>query len=285
MSKRLFIWIGLIILAGVIAAAGWSVYVTFNRPETESPPPPVRHKIPQIPETTSGNTIHRAKIPPAPVPAAAKEETPAPDAQTTPAPHPRKVDPAPTAQSTEQTPMTPQERPTPKPMEQAAVETPADRSDVQDTQAQPTPEPPPAQHETTTAPAAEPEPENQATNQDTPAPMSSKQPALSEQSGAPSPSGPEPAVEQAAKSTPPVNPQFTIQVGAYRNKGYAENAVALLSRKGYEAYIFEYTNSKSRTWYVVRFGHFPTRQAAQRAMNAYQDKEQKKAIIARAGIR
>jgi cell division protein FtsN len=115
--------------------------------------------------------------------------------------------------------------------------------------------------------------------------MAKKRPAPSEQSGAPSTSGPEPAVKQSIKPKPPADPKFTIQVGAYRNKGYAENALALLSRKGYDAYIFEDADAKSRAWYVVRFGHFPTRQAAQRTLSAYQDKEQKKAIIARAGLR
>jgi cell division septation protein DedD len=290
MSKRLFIWIGLIILIGVISAAGWSVYVTFNRPATETPPPPVRGKIPQMPQTTSGNTIHRVKIPPAPAQqqattATAKEETPAPDTQTTPAPQPRKVDPAPTDQSTEQTPMAPQEQPTPEPVEQAVAETPADQSDAPDSKAPPTPEPSPATGETPAAPAAEPAPENQTVQQDTPDPVSRKQPALSEQSGAPEASGPEPATKQAAKPKPPADSQFTIQVGAYRNKNFAEKAMALLSRKGYEAYIFEDTDTKSRTWHMVRFGHFATHQAAQRALGAYQEKEQKKAIITRTGVR
>lgn len=290
MSKRLFIWIGLVILVGVISAAGWSIYVTVNRPVTEAPPPPVRGKIPQIPPTTSGNTIHRTKIPPAPAQqqatvAAAKEETPVAEVQATPAPQAQKVDPAPTDPSTEQSPMTPQEQSAPEPVKQAVAETPAEQSDAQESIAPPAPEPPPAQSETTAAPAAEPEPENQAAKQDTPDPTSTKQPALPEQSGAPSTSEPEPAAKQAVKPKPPADSQFTIQVGAYRNKNYAEKAMALLSRKGYEAYIFENTDSKSRSWYMVRFGHFPTRQAAQWALSAYQDKEQKKAIITRSGIR
>jgi cell division septation protein DedD len=284
MSKRLFIWIGLIILVGVISAAGWSVYVTVNRPAIGTPPPPVRGKIHQIPQTMSGNTTHRAKIPPAPA-TAAKEETPVMEAQTTPALQARKVDPAPTDPSTEQTPMTPQERPTQEPEEQAVAETPADQSDAKDAQALPAPAPPPAQYETPAAPAAESEPENQAANQDTPDPMSSKQPTQSEQSGAPIASGPEPAAKQTLKPNPPADSQFTIQVGAYRNKGNAKYAMALLSRKGYEAYIFEDSDAKSRAWYVVRFGHFSTHQAAQRALSAYQDKEQKNAIIARSGVR
>lgn len=290
MSKRLFIWIGLIILVCVISAAGWSVYVTFNRPETEAPPPPVRGKIPQIPQTTSANTVHRAKIPPAPAQqqatmTAAKEETPAAEVLTTPAPQARTVDPAPTGQTTERTPIAPQEQPASEPMEQAAVETPADQSDAQDSKAPPAPEPATAKGETPAAPAVEPKPENQGAQQDSPVPAPTKQPALSEPSGAPSTSEPEPAAKQAAKPKPPADSQFTIQVGAYRTKKYAEDAMAQLSRKGYEAYIFEDSDAKSRTWYVVRFGHFPTRQAAQWALGAYQNKERKKAIIARAGVR
>jgi cell division septation protein DedD len=290
MSKRLFIWIGLIILVGVISAAGWSAFVTFNRPAAEAPPPPVRGKIHQIPQTTPGNTIHRAKIPPAPAQqqtpmVAAKEDTPAEDAQSTPVPQAAKADPAPTPQSTEQSPMTPQEQPTAEPEEQAVVETPADQSVTQDAQAPPAPEPPPAQSETPAAPAAEPEPEKRAVQQDQPDPMPTKQPALSKQSGASSTSKPEPAAKQAAKPKPTSDSQFTIQIGAYRNKGNAENAVARLSRKGYDAYIFEQNDAKSRAWYLVRFGHFPTRQAAQWALGAFQDKEQQKAMIARTGVR
>jgi cell division septation protein DedD len=291
MSKRLFIWIGLIILVGVISAAGWSVFVTVNRPVTEAPPPPVRGKIPQIPQTASVNTIHRSKIPPPPAAqpqatmTAAKEETPTADTQTAPAPQAQEVDPAPTPQSTEQTPMTPQELPAPEPVEQDAVETPADRSDAQDSKAPPAPEPPPAQPETTVEPAAESEPENQTAQQDTPDPMSKKEPAQSEQSSAPSASEPKPEAKQAAKPKPSADPQFTIQVGAYRNKNYAESAMERLSRKGYEAYIFKDTDAKSRAWHLVRIGHFPTRQAAQWALSAYQDKEQKKALITREGVR
>lgn len=289
MSKRLFIWIGLIILAGVISAAGWSVYVTFNRPVTEAPPPPVRGKIPRIPQTTSGNTMHRAKIPPEPAQqqitmSAVKEETPAADTQMTPTPQLRNADLAPPDPSTEQTPVTPQERPTQEPVEQAAVETAADQSDARASKAEPAPEPPPAQLETPAAPAGAPEPENQAAQQDTPDPMSAKQPALPEQSSAPSTSGPEPVAKQAAKPKP-LDAQFTIQVGAYRNKNNADHAMALLSRKGYEAYIFKNSDAKSSAWYMVRFGQFPTRQAAQWALSAYQGKEQKKALIARSGGR
>jgi cell division septation protein DedD len=215
--------------------------------------------------------------------------------------------------------MTPQEQPMPEPVEQAVVETSADQSDAQDSKAPPAFEPPPAQPETTAAPTAEPEPENQMAQQDSPDQMSMEQPALSEQGNAPntsepepenqiaqqdppdqmsmeqpalsgqgstpSTSGPEPAAKQAARPKQSADAQFTIQVGAYRNKNYAEDAMALLSRKGYEAYIFEDTDAKSRTWHMVRFGHYPTRQAARWALDAYQDKERKKAIIARAGVR
>lgn len=288
MSKRLFIWIGLIILVGVISAAGWSVYVTFNHSETEAPPPPVRGKIPQMPKTSSGTTIHRVPVPPTPVieqamMTAAEQATPAVGTQVTLALQSRIVDPALTDRSPEQPPTVPQEQPTIEPMEQAAVEMPADQSDAQDSEIPPTPEPLQAQSKTPTAPAAEPEPETLSAQQDTPDSMSAKQPAPPEQSSAPSTSGTNPAAGQAAKSKPPAHSRFTIQVGAYRNKSNAENTLSLLSRKRYEAYIFENSDAKSRTWYVVRFGHFPTRQAAQWALSAYQDKEQKKAIIVRSG--
>ena len=293
MSKRLFIWIGLIILVGVIAAAGWSAYITFKRPATEAPPPPVRGKIPQIRQSTSAKTIHRAKIPPPTSPqqatmTAAKEETAAADARTTPAFQGRKVDPAPTNQPTEPTPMAIQEQPTPEPVEQTAVESPADQGNAQDPEDSAPSEPPPAQSDIPAAPAVEPEPENLAVQSERPEPKAAIQPPPPVQAAAPStanPEPPEPAARQASNPKPPADSQFTIQVGAYRNKRYAEDAMALLSRKGYETYIFENTDKKSNTWHMVRFGHFPTRQAAQWALRAYQDKEQKQAIIARSGVR
>lgn len=290
MSKRLFIWIGLIILVGVISAAGWSAYVIFNRPATEVPPPPARGKIPQMSPVTSRTTIHQVPVPPTPVQeqatmAAVEEETPAADTQTTPAPQPQTVAPAPTEPSAEQTPTMPQEKPTPEPVEQATVEKPAEQSDAQDSKAEPAPEPTTAKVETPAAPAAEPKPANQAAQQDSPDPASIRQPAPSEQGSVPSTSGPKPAARQTAQPKPSADFQFTIQVGAYHNKNYAESAMAQLSRKGYEAYIFEDTDAKSRTLYLVRFGHFPTRQSAQWALGAYQEKEHKKAIVARAGVR
>lgn len=298
MSKRLFIWIGLIILIGVISAAGWSVYVTVNRPEAESPPPPVRGKIPQMPQTTSGDAIHRANVPPAPVPEqeqttlpVPEEKTPAADTEVTPAPQSQNTAPAPTDQSAEQAPMTPQEQPTPEPVEQAAVETPAGQDGAQDSEAESTPESPavpadtPAQDETPASPAAEPEPENQAAQPTTPEPVSPEQPAPAEQAVATTTTEPEPEAKQAPKPKVPLDSLFTIQVAAYRNKTYAENMLAALSSKGYEAYIFEDTDAKARAWYAVRIGHFPTRQAAQWALNDYQEKEQKKGIIARSGVR
>ncbi len=290
MSKRLFIWIGLIVLIGVISAAGWSLYVTFNRPVNEIPPPPVRGKIPQMSQQAPVNAIHRAKVPTPPVqePAAmpaSEEETPVADAQVTPAPPSRNADPAATDQSDEQTPMAPKEPPAPEPVRQDMAETPAVRSDAKDSMAMPSPEPPPMQSETTERSTSEPEPESLQAQQETPDPMSAKQPATSKQAAAPAMTGAEPEARQAAGAEAPADSQFTIQVGAYHNRTYAEDAMAQLSRKGYEAYILEDTDKKSRTWYMVRFGHFPTRQAAQWAMSAYQDKEQKKAIIARSGAR
>ena len=290
MSKRLFIWIGLIVLIGVISAAGWSVYVTFNRPVNEIPPPPVRGKIPQMPQQTPVNAIHRAKVPTPPVQEPAtmpvsEEETPAADEQVTPAPPSRNVDPAPTDQSSEQTSMTPQEQPAPEPVAQDKVETPAVQSDDKDSMAMTSPEPPPTQSEAPATPTSEPGPENRSTQQETPDPMSAKQPATSKQVAGPGTTEAEPEAKQTAGPIPPADSQFTIQVGAYHNRTYAEDAMAQLSRKGYEAYILEDTDKKSRTWYMVRFGHFPTRQAAQWALSAYRDKEQKKAIIARSGVR
>jgi cell division septation protein DedD len=181
--------------------------------------------------------------------------------------------------------MTPPEQPAQEPVEQAAVETATDQSETQDSEAFPAPEPTAKPVETPEAPVSEPEPEKQAEQPATPDPMPEQQPTLQEQASAPSTTEPEPEAKPAPKPSVPQDAKFTIQVGSYRNKTNAENMMALLSRKGYEAYIFENTDAKARPWYVVRFGHFPARQAAQRALSAYEDKEQKKGMIARSGVR
>jgi cell division protein FtsN len=277
--KRLLIWSGLIIVIAVISAAGWLAYVALSQPATETRPPIVRGKIPQMPQSTSAKTTHRASVPPVPeqqkaAMAVVAKETPADSAQMLPDAQHQNGNPVSADQPDAPAPTASQEQRTPEPAGQAPVETAAEQSedpatpDTAAVQAVTS-----AQGETSSVPAAEPTPAQQA------APL--------EQASAASAVIPEPAAKPAPKQPPKqqMDAQFTIQAGAYRNKEYAENTMALLSGKGYEAYIDMNTDAKSRAWYLVRFGYFPTRQAARWALNAYQDKEQKRALIVRTGER
>jgi cell division protein FtsN len=282
MSKRLLIWIGLIILIGMISAAGWSVYVTVNRTATEAPPPPVRGKIPPLPQTSSGTTVNPAPAAAEPVQDQAttdadEQKPPAADTQDISEQKPRKSDPAPTDPSAETAPTTPQDQPMAESVKEALVESPADPVDADDSEAPPTAEPPPVKSETPAA-DAESESEKQAAQQEeAPHPMAVKQP---EQTSDPSTSGQAPAATPTAATQPPADSRYAIQTGSYRNRKNAESIMSELSRKGYDSFIYEAADSESRSWFMVRFGHFQTFQEAQQALSAYQEQEeQEEAII------
>ena len=73
---------------------------------------------------------------------------------------------------------------------------------------------------------------------------------------------------------------FTIQVGAYLTKTYADQTVSQLIEKGYDAYIFQRTDKKQRLWYLVRFGHFQDRVAASQVLTTFKDQERMDASLA-----
>jgi cell division protein FtsN len=73
---------------------------------------------------------------------------------------------------------------------------------------------------------------------------------------------------------------FTIQVGAYLTKTYAERTVSQLVEKGYDAYLFQRTDKKQRLWYIVRFGHFQDRVAASQVLATFKDQEHMEASLA-----
>lgn len=298
MVKRLLSWIGLIILIGVISAAGWWAYVAFYQPATETRPAVVRGKIPQMPPSASGKTTHRASIPHAPEQqkaptAAAAKGTPANSAQVLPDAQHQNGNPVTAEQPPAPAQMASQEQPSPEAVGQAPVETAAGQREDQDSEDPATPDAAAVQAaasvpgETSAVPTVEPKPGNQAAQPVAPDPTPAQQTAPLEQASASSAATPEPAAKPAFKQAPkqPMDARFTIQAGAYRNKKYAENTMALLSGKGYEAYIDRNIDDKSRAWYLVRFGYFPTRQAARWALSDYQDKEQKKGLIVRTGMR
>jgi general secretion pathway protein A len=71
----------------------------------------------------------------------------------------------------------------------------------------------------------------------------------------PSP-GPEKPHEGIAKMT------HSVQVGAFRSRTQAKKLVGTLKLKGYPAGILAVIDSKRRTWFTVRIGDYPSREAA-----------------------
>ncbi len=76
---------------------------------------------------------------------------------------------------------------------------------------------------------------------------------------------------------------FSLQVGAYLTKEYADDQMAELRKRGYDSFIFETTDKKQRTWYTVRFGHFESREKAAQSLSKFKEKEKMTAIIALSG--
>ena len=76
---------------------------------------------------------------------------------------------------------------------------------------------------------------------------------------------------------------YTIQVGAYRNKENADAKMADLQQRGYPAYLFEVTDARRRSFYMVRFGQFDGHQEASETLADFKEKENMQAVIVRAG--
>jgi len=73
--------------------------------------------------------------------------------------------------------------------------------------------------------------------------------------------------------------RYSVQVSACRKKVNAEADISQLLKKGYHPYIFETTDSRGRTWYLVRIGDYPSLKEAGAAAEAYETKEGKDAVV------
>lgn len=81
-------------------------------------------------------------------------------------------------------------------------------------------------------------------------------------------------------SLPPiVKMTHSVQVGAYRNKTYANNQIELLEEKGYPAHIVTVTDSEGESWYTVRIGDFPTWETAHRYAIEFSTKEKMETAV------
>jgi cell division septation protein DedD len=74
---------------------------------------------------------------------------------------------------------------------------------------------------------------------------------------------------------------FSIQVGAFRSKANADEIIAQLTQKGYAPFIFQVTDAQQRSFYMVRFGHFGTRDKAAQALTDFMRKQKRSAVIVR----
>lgn len=94
------------------------------------------------------------------------------------------------------------------------------------------------------------------------------------------PSSPE---EKAGTTAPEVlqRQHFSIQVGAFREKAYAQRTMEQLQKKGYNAYIYETADKHMRNWYFVRFGKFDNREEAILTMAEFKQNQKRSAIIAK----
>ena len=83
---------------------------------------------------------------------------------------------------------------------------------------------------------------------------------------------PPPRTPARATPRPPAAPagEFTIQVGAFKDKASAETVVARLKSRGFAAYV---VTPEGEGLYNVRVGHFPARADAERIQAKLRDEE------------
>jgi cell division septation protein DedD len=73
---------------------------------------------------------------------------------------------------------------------------------------------------------------------------------------------------------------FTLQLGASLNRDDAERQAARLREKGYAPYIVTAEVPGKGTWYRVRMGSFPTKDAATRYLQDFKRETQAEAFVA-----
>jgi type II secretory pathway predicted ATPase ExeA len=71
----------------------------------------------------------------------------------------------------------------------------------------------------------------------------------------------------------------SVQVGAFLIKTNAERIKSLLKKKGYDARIVIFLDSKKRTWHTVRIGNYPSSEIAKKYANAFTSKEKLESAV------
>jgi cell division septation protein DedD len=86
-----------------------------------------------------------------------------------------------------------------------------------------------------------------------------------------------------AATTPEKKARFTIQVGAFHTKTYADAQLEKLKGLGYPAYIRNLMDQKQHPLYLVCFGRFQTLSEAGGAVASFKKKEKMPAVVALSG--
>ncbi len=72
---------------------------------------------------------------------------------------------------------------------------------------------------------------------------------------------------------------FSVQVEACLVKKYAEDRVAQLKKKGYQAYMFEGQDRNKKTWYAIRIGDYEEANKAAEAVSLFESREKLPAVV------
>lgn len=90
------------------------------------------------------------------------------------------------------------------------------------------------------------------------------------------------AINRAAQKSPepaPTGGSWALQLSAYQDREEAMRFAAGLKDKGYSPYIVEAHVDGKGTWYRVRMGRFPSREAATRYLNDFKRETQLDAFV------
>jgi type II secretory pathway predicted ATPase ExeA len=71
----------------------------------------------------------------------------------------------------------------------------------------------------------------------------------------------------------------SVQVGAFLIKKNAERITSILRKKGYDARIVIFNDSKKRVWHTVRIGDYPSREIAKEYADAFTAKETRESAV------
>jgi cell division protein FtsN len=77
----------------------------------------------------------------------------------------------------------------------------------------------------------------------------------------------------------PLEANYFVQVGAFRNKQNAMKTVSNLKLKGYTAKIVTFTDSKNRLWHTVRLGEYASLKVAKKHAVEFSNQEKMDSIV------